>query len=44
MGTLGIKRTGLINKLLITLRVLFVIFNKIFTDRDTNTDQSEKMP
>lgn len=44
MGTLGIKRTGLINKLLITLRVLFVIFNKIFTDQDTNTDQSEKMP
>lgn len=44
MGTLGIKRTGLINKLLITLKVLFVIFNKIFTDQDTNTDQSEKMP
>ena len=44
MGALGIKRTGLINKLLITLRVLFVIFNKIFTDQDTNTDQSEKMP
>ena len=44
MGTLGIKRAGLINKLLIALRVLFVIFNKIFTDQDTNTDQSEKMP